>query len=84
MQTVDTSADENPNPTTSIATQARAVLKAAGDDQVGEHQHHQEEGGQVGREEGRSGTFQSPEVGRKAKPWIAKRRRRGVVKDGLV
>ena len=67
------------------------------DTSAGEHQHqhphHQGEGGQRGKEEeeGRSEHhhlrehhLQSPEVGRKAIPWKAKRRRRGVVKDSLV
>ena len=52
-----------------------------------QHPHHQGEGGQRGKEEegGRSEhLLQSPGVGRKAIPWKAKRRRRGVVKDSLV
>ena len=74
IRILDTSADANPTATTTIAPQARAVIKVEGDDQVDEHQHQHHHGG---KEEGRSGHLQSPGIGR-----TAKRRRRGVVKDG--
>ena len=81
------SAVVNFNQNTVIATQPRVVVRVEGDEQTDEHLHqHHQEGGQGGRskEVDSSDQNQLPAVRRKAEPWKAKARRRGVKKDSLV
>ena len=75
------SAVVNFNQNTVIATQPRVVVRVEGDEQTEEHLHqHHQEGGQGGS----SDQNQLPAVRKKAEPWKAKARRRGVKKDSLV
>ena len=80
-----TCANFKPNPI--IASKQMVVVTVEGDEQTEEYlQHHQQEGGQGGsrKEVECIGQKQLPAVGRKAEPWKAKARRRGVKKDSLV